>query len=66
MAIIRGYTVYFYVGKSCLLYFAIDGTSKKKAVRLARGIAKLWEAYYADFGWKKKIRVEVEAYIPKV
>jgi hypothetical protein len=66
MPIINGYTVYFYANKSksCLLYFSIDGTSKAKALQLGRGIAKLWEDYYASFGWKTKITVKVEEYKP--
>jgi hypothetical protein len=67
MAIIRGYTIYLYSKKSnsCLLYFAVDGTSKAKALKFGKAIAKLWEDYYADLPWKAKIRVEVEIYIPK-
>jgi hypothetical protein len=64
MPIIRGYTIYFYANKSksCLLYFAVDGTSKAKAREFGKGIAKLWEDYHASLGWKVKIRVVVEAY----
>ena len=67
MPIIKGYTLYFYANKSksCLLYLAVDGTNKTDATIFGKGIAKLWEGYYATFGKKIKIRVEVEVYNPK-
>lgn len=61
MPIIKGYTLYFYShNNSCLTYFGIDGTSKKKALKLGKDMAKLLEEYYATHMWKIKITVTVE------
>ncbi len=63
----KAYTIYFYSQSgSCILYFAIDGRSKARALRLGREMAKSMMEYYRkdNIRWGKKIRVEVEDYIP--
>lgn len=61
----KGYTLYFYSqNNSCLTYFGVDGTSKKKVFRLGRDMAKLLEEYYATQMWKIKITVTVEEHKP--
>ena len=63
MAIIRSYTVYFYSKSgSCILYFGIDGTSKKQVLKLGRSMANLLQDHYKPMFWGTKITVKVEEY----
>lgn len=65
MPITKSYTLYFYShNNSCLTYFGVDGTSKKKVSKLGKDMAKLLEEYYATQLWKIKITVTVEEYKP--
>lgn len=67
MPIIKAYTLYFYSqNKSCITYFAVDGTSKAKALRMGKEIAKTILDYYKSDGmyWLTKITVKVEEYLP--
>lgn len=65
MPTIKGYTLYFYSqNNSCLTYFGVDGTSKKKILKLGKDMAKLLEEYYAAAMWPIKITVKVEEFKP--
>ena len=57
--------MYFYSKSgSCILYFGIDGTSKKQVLKLGRSIAKLLQDHYKSMSWGAKITVKVEEYKP--
>jgi len=64
---IKGYTLYFYSGSnSCITYFGIDSTNKKRVLAMGRAMAKLLQDHYREsLGWKIKITVKVEDYTPK-
>lgn len=64
--LIKGYTVYIMSPNgSCIFYFGIDGTNKKKVLKLAKGIAKMVEDYYNTEMWKVgKLSATVEEYKP--
>jgi len=68
MPIIKGYTIYLYSqNRSCLYYFPVDGTNKKAALNLGKGIAKLFSDYYKSIPIQhgiSRITVEVEEYKP--
>lgn len=64
----KAYNIYFYSpSRSCILYFSVDGRSKKRVLKMARQMAKLMTDYYKadNISWGRKITVEVEDYIPK-
>lgn len=66
MAIIKGYTIYFYSGAdSCITHLSVDGTTKKKAQKLGNDMAKLLQEYYKSLPWPIKITVKVEEYKPR-
>lgn len=63
----KAYTLYFYSQNgSCIAYFGVDGTSKAKALKMGKEIAKVILAYYkADkMDWLTKITVKAEEYKP--
>lgn len=63
----KAYTLYFYSQSgSCITYWAVDGRSKARVLRMGREMAKIMLAYYKEDGitWIRKIKVEVEDYIP--
>lgn len=65
MPITKSYTLYFYSqNNSCLTYFGVEGTSKKKVQQFAKDMSILLEQYYASQLWKIKITVTVEEYKP--
>lgn len=65
MPITKSYTLYFYSqNNSCLTYFSVDGTSKKKVLKLGKDMAKLLEEHYSTKLWEIKITVKVEEYKP--
>lgn len=65
MARVKGYTLYFYSkSKSCILYFGIDGLSKKSVLKVGREMAKSLEAHYATILGKIRITVKAEEHKP--
>ena len=47
----KGYTLYFYSqSRSCILYFSVDGNSKKRALKMGREMAAILLAYYKALG----------------
>lgn len=59
----KAYTIYFHSqNNSCLTYFAVDGTSKKKTQKLANDMAKLLQEYYKDNLWPIVVKATVEEY----
>lgn len=61
--IIKAYTIYFHTqNNSCLNYFAVDGTNKKKALKLGKAMAKLLEEYYSSELWPIVVKATVEEY----
>lgn len=63
---IKSYTIYFLSASgSCIFYFGIDGTNKKKVTKMANEMAKLVEAYYKTEMWSiGKVSTQVEEQKP--
>lgn len=61
--IIKAYTLYFHShNNSCLTHFSVDGTSKKKALKLGKEMVKALTDYYKSNLWDIHITVSVEEY----